>query len=455
MTKNQLAWANALLLLTASAGCTTEMPIAPDAATTTDAPTTTDAASATMDGGGADAGQSDVGVAIDATPDARRRRDAGTAACTLANETAESPGVPADWTFHTIDAAVHPNAVCNDGTPATYVMRRNSSSNRWLIFIKGGGQCSNDRDCQNRWRSQRGLMTNIDASGAWRSNIPTGGIFSTNAVDNPVWARANIVIVAYCSSDGWSGDVAGNPSLPVSDAGRWHFRGHEIVESVVSELLADEGLADAADVTLAGGSAGGVGVYMNADDVAARMPAGVRFLALPDAGFQLNEAAFGAAAGAPTPFEELLREADALWGGRGDASCVDTAPAAERALCRSSAYLLSSSHIATTMMSVVSQMDVSQTERLGVDTVDRSNCVVSNAAQATYVRNFATGMRALTESIDPTHSTFVDYTCHHVLLTDSPAYSIDGVTLPQAIAAFHARPCDVQRRIEAPLDGAP
>ena len=75
-----------------------------------------------------------------------------------------------------------------------------------------------------------------------------------------------------------------------------HFRGRAILDAVLDELVATEGLGRARSVLLKGCSAGGQAVYLAADHVAARVAAaapGARFAAAPGAGLFLNVTSFG------------------------------------------------------------------------------------------------------------------------------------------------------------------
>ena len=62
------------------------------------------------------------------------------------------------------------------------------------------------------------------------------------------------VFVPYCSSDDHSGTV----STPTNDTWGLYFAGHLIVESIVKDLKATA-------VVLTGGSAGGIGTWINVD----------------------------------------------------------------------------------------------------------------------------------------------------------------------------------------------
>lgn len=91
------------------------------------------------------------------------------------------------------------------------------------------------------------------------------GILSANPRHNPLFWRANIVFLPYCSSDAWSGrrgDVG-------QDA--FSFDGANIIDAVVDDLLDGGEMQSARRVLFAGASAGGIGVMLSADRVAERI----------------------------------------------------------------------------------------------------------------------------------------------------------------------------------------
>ena len=115
-----------------------------------------------------------------------------------------------------------------------------------------------------------------------------GGILSLKPEENPGWWDANHVLVPYCSSDSWSGDVAArNP-------GDFSFLGSRIVQQVMIELL-PRGLMDADLLLLAGSSAGAAGVIVNLDRVADLMASkgsSVQVRGLADSGWFLDNKPF-------------------------------------------------------------------------------------------------------------------------------------------------------------------
>jgi hypothetical protein len=213
-----------------------------------------------------------------------------------------------------------PLAKCNDGTtPAFYWLNpvantgTTDHNDDWIIFLEGGGSCSNYMSCHARASSSSDGMkmgtgcTEADGCGnnvGIRSLTPqpdpisdriaADGIFSNDA-NNP-FRNWNIVILDYCSSDKWLGmgdeqdldyfddyqsgslPMQGFPNIDMCDT--IYFRGHLILEAAIDMLLnqsMDDGvptgistqalpsLRAAHNILFAGGSAGGQGARQSLD----------------------------------------------------------------------------------------------------------------------------------------------------------------------------------------------
>ncbi|KAJ1097099.1 hypothetical protein NDU88_002226 [Pleurodeles waltl] len=149
---------------------------------------------------------------------------------------------------------------CNDGTAAGFYLRETKWSKRWLIFLEGGLFCFSKDTCDMRYKSSRKLMS----SSEWSQTRKGSGILSAQQEENPYWWNANVVYVPYCSSDMWSGTLA------KSGQAEYAFMGSLIIQEVIKDL-APKGIKHAKIVMLAGISAGGFGVLLNIDRVAAAL----------------------------------------------------------------------------------------------------------------------------------------------------------------------------------------
>lgn len=222
---------------------------------------------------------------------------------------------------HTVDPLAHPEARCNDGSPAVFYIRPANAafagnptvteSHKWLIFFDGGGGCRDADSCLlDRWcggnafYERAGKMSSLLAPGAIRE---PGGIFhiSTPPIVPNHFADYNQVFVLYCSSDTWIGSAQHLGITTSSGVGYdIGFFGEAIVNAVFDTLLAGPtpadprpselyygtplpDLDDADEIVIGGESAGGVGVRHHIDrlreDVLEPRIAGVVVKALIDA----------------------------------------------------------------------------------------------------------------------------------------------------------------------------
>lgn len=60
--------------------------------------------------------------------------------------------------MHWVDAE-SPAALCNDFTRAGFFINRNSESNQWIVFLEGGGTCSDVRSCNRRFFDEKVVTT--------------------------------------------------------------------------------------------------------------------------------------------------------------------------------------------------------------------------------------------------------------------------------------------------------
>ena len=173
---------------------------------------------------------------------------------------------------------------CLDGTPAGfyYSPPPSGSSDLWVIYLKGGGACHDEQSCLSRANSSLG------SSNYWPKTFNPGD--SVNSDDpslNPYFYQGHQVYAPYCSGDVWSGmkhlhlskiyiypssipfeHLAGQRTAPSSDPDTWglYFSGHDIFERITQYLaynMSTGSLLDAKYVLLAGGSAGGMGTFVN------------------------------------------------------------------------------------------------------------------------------------------------------------------------------------------------
>lgn len=374
-------------------------------------------------------------------PGAGRPADAGARArCEVPTRaTSNAPTTAVQWDVSRVDTQKFPRALCNDGSVPLVGVRRNAASSRWLLFFEGGGFCGSDSTCNLRASDQPQRMR---AATAMEIDSKFG-IFEVDPTPNPGFHNVNMLFVPYCSSDLWSGDSAAiDAGVGASSARRFHFRGRAIAEAAI-DLALTQGLNLAQDVVLAGSSAGGVGVLYRADDVAAQLPSGARFVAVADVAFQIEYPAFDPARA--TPALAQLPEAAVLWKGSADSSC---ARADAGLSCYRPQVLMTQGHVRTPTLLVQSQFDNNQISALGV------RRIVSAQEQA-YVRAFAAQMRRELGEVEARHGVWADFSSFHPMIDrqTSTRAVIDAGTVTQDVAQWVDDPCATQRRVEPEQPG--
>ncbi|KAM8933768.1 palmitoleoyl-protein carboxylesterase notum2-like [Pelodytes ibericus] len=161
---------------------------------------------------------------------------------------------PEDMKLHFVKNTL---VTCNDGTTAGYYLREAKGNKRWIIFLEGGWCCYSKETCDIRYKNAKRLMS----SSEWPQTRKGTGILSPKQEENPHWWNLNAVFVPYCSSDVWSGNITKSHQ-------DYAFMGSMIIQEVIRDLV-PKGIKQAKVVILAGSSAGGTGVLMNIDRVAA------------------------------------------------------------------------------------------------------------------------------------------------------------------------------------------
>lgn len=343
-----------------------------------------------------------------------------------------------------LDPVKHPLALCNDGSPAAFLLRPGSGvgAQRWIIYLEGGGQCGDAAECAARYRGRRAEMTSSGLPDGGVVTVPQAGLKSPEPGENPDFYDATFVQVHYCSSDLWSGDAAAVPGAPMDQMSHWHFRGREILAEVVAELM-PQGLRDATEVFLTGSSAGGVGVTLQVDDLRARLSPATRLVALQDAGFIIEYPPYDPVTQResevrPLPQEQELVAAAQAWGGRGDASCEAKATTeVERAGCRIPSRVLGGEHVIVPVFVRQSQLDAVQVKRL-IDPLDTS------APASAFRERFAASMRGALAALAESHGVHSSHDSLHGVMNTTEGWTtlaVDGVTVRDAVGAWYRDPC--------------
>jgi hypothetical protein len=362
-----------------------------------------------------------------------------------------------------LDTAKYPKALCNDGTAGAYVLRpgAGAAANRWIISLQGGGECFDQTTCSTR----SSTMPTLVSTSSYQANPSTAfgqsGLLGTMPSTNPDFYDASTVQVLYCSSDDWSGNkVSGTPYNP-GDPTTWNWQGRAILNATLADLTASHGLSSATEVMLTGQSAGGVGVFANANPVSSLIPSTARYVAYSDAGFPDGGQDYSATGAAPnytssaTPNQTAKRILGLpLWNGTGDPVCsaATASDPASQTLCYSGQTLLApgTGTIKLPMLVSVSEEDTNQLGTAGFPASATTGGTLT-ASQAGYLSYFAASMRNSTASTNTNVSLFVPDIFVHVEATDpayfnaSETFPTGNISLQQEVGAWYEAPCSIQR----------
>ncbi len=317
---------------------------------------------------------------------------------------------------HTVQNATARNAICNDGTPAVYYLRRGTGcgAKRWVLGLEGGGSCNTLAECAARGPGLRGT------SGADPSKNGTG-ILSADPAANPDFFTANAVYVEYCSSDNWAGHRAAS-----ADTGNFAFYGKDIIAAVLEDLATAEGLADANEALLVGSSAGGLGVLANADALQARLPK-ARVRAVDDAGWVADILSFAPAGSSGLPSYTEFDARFAYWSAQVDASCA-AAQTAHLGKCSIGSTIFP--QLTVPLFVHQDQRDPIQLKMLGLE------AATSQAERAAYLSTFR---NAITSSLGPVTGVFSPRAGDHGLVfsADFNVRALDGTTYREALGNWY------------------
>jgi hypothetical protein len=359
----------------------------------------------------------------------------------------------------------YPNAVCNDGTAGAYVLRSGAgaAANRWIISLQGGGECFDQVTCAAR----SSTMPTLVSTASYQANPSTAfgqsGLLGSTPANNPDFYDASVVQVLYCSSDDWSGNKTSAATYDPNDPTTWNWQGRAILNAVLADLTANHGFSSATEVMLTGQSAGGVGVFANANPVAKLIPPSARYVAYSDAAFPDGGQDYSASGSAPnytssaTPNQITKRILGLpLWNGSGDPACsaASASDPASQILCYSGQTLLapSTGTINLPMLVSVSEEDTNQLGTAGFPASATKGGTLT-ASQAGYLSYFASNMRTATSSTNANVSLFVPKIFVHVEATDPTYYNAPEIfpngtiSLQQEVGAWYKAPCSIQRNV--------
>ncbi|CAA0809139.1 Pectin acetylesterase 8 [Striga hermonthica] len=181
--------------------------------------------------------------------------------------------VNANVSLTLIANATATGAVCLDGSAGGYYYDPGFGDgvNSWIIYLNGGGWCGSDGGCQAK-------VSNGGSSNQSLKMITFGQLHSRDHTTNPDFYNWNRVQVVYCDGSSFMGNA---------DHSVVESRGARIFDAVMNEFF-HKGMANATNVILTGGSAGGLATLLHCDGFRALFPSSVRVKCVIDSGFFLH-----------------------------------------------------------------------------------------------------------------------------------------------------------------------
>jgi hypothetical protein len=364
--------------------------------------------------------------------------------------------------------SVTPHAVCNDGSPAVFLYRHGYgvAASRWLIYLAEGGGCSSQAECAQRQLTQPVTdLSSTPYSNGTKKPYPFAGLMSPDPAQNPDFYDANVVQVSYCSSDDWMGEKDGNGAMTSSqilasnNANNWFFDGHAIVQAIIQILQQNYGLNNASEVLLTGGSAGALGVFMNANYVSGLLPLGTRFAAVADSGYSPSnfpdyDPSTGGQAPPPDVLVTNMMQAQSYWNAIGDFDCAWASNQAHNGFnnlaCNYPDVLSKNGTYRIPLLIRSSYQDHFILGQYGITTP-------ITAVEQPYVNNFADAMAQSLNSTNIWLSVFgLNITTHTMIKSldlTNQTYTFPNATpstLAAAIGVWYRNPCAAPRWMQAP-----
>ena len=181
-------------------------------------------------------------------------------------------------------------AKCLGGQAPAIEIRRNASSTSWVLFLEGGGWCNGATanatidSCAGRGGFVPPHLTTTATTADF------GGVLGANPTTNPDFFTWNAVFIHYCDGASFGSGRVDPIAVKKRDGspGQLWMRGRANFNAVIDDLLSTQGMRQATEVILSGGSAGGLAVFYNLDHLVTLLPAGVRVTGFPDAGFFMD-----------------------------------------------------------------------------------------------------------------------------------------------------------------------
>jgi hypothetical protein len=261
---------------------------------------------------------------------------------------------PAPWTLILLagDDVPSPSAggpSSLDGSPAGFYLRYGTGANKtkFVLFFEGGGWAVSESDALARSKTALGSSTFLQGNtSAWEWE----GLLTSDCARNPDWCTWSSVYFPYLDGASFSGNAA----LPlVVNGTSLYFRGHVNLDAALTALLSPlpapsvpgPSLANATEVIVSGGSAGGLAALLHVDFIAARVADAAaaaatttgppRVTAVTNCGFFLDGAdVWGTSLWGASIFPQIAAMQNVTGSANNtNANCWAAMPAAERWRC--------------------------------------------------------------------------------------------------------------------------
>ena len=196
-----------------------------------------------------------------------------------------APVAPANVSLVLLQAAAAATgAVALDGSPGALYIDRGAEAGKWIVYQQGGGWSSSIEACRERANTSLGSSRLL---APWSTAVMREvDYLSNDPAINPVMWNWTHVYLPYLDGFSQVGDVEAPIATGPPHNATLYFRGARIL-AAQQAYLAAAGLGSAAELVVAGCSAGGLSTYLHADKRARAFPR-ARVTALADSGFFLN-----------------------------------------------------------------------------------------------------------------------------------------------------------------------
>ncbi len=296
---------------------------------------------------------------------------------------------------HWITNAESKDAVCLDGSRATYYLSELGHENKWVIMLGGGVPCANLEQCARAKENQNRLSSSRQN----KDVIHGSGLLLENKQLNPLFFNWNKVFVPQCSMDAWVGEQQASKQTK-----GLFFEGGTIVRELV-ESLKSFGIGDAKELVVVGNSAGGVGVLNHIDRIAAQLPK-VKVKGIVDGGWILDSRPFSG-----RMHDGILNRFKSLGSLAVDGDCAKAYPN-HQSKCLIGAYVYP--YVKTPVLIRISQNDPEHLRRLGVGKEQHGK------GELAYVEEHA---KQVCQSLEKVNSYFSFYGLPHTTVKNKRVFS--------------------------------